>query len=454
MKEYKKVLVFEYKNKKYEMFLDNNNRKFFMKKDNNGNLAYVTDAEFAELTIFFTSVPKIMKIVKDSKINIIPKVISKGITVALSLSVLTAGLSNLGLKVDSIFPSQTTSEVIETEEDLKKYVSLAEEGSQKASIDTYEYNGNGKILEIYDMEYLDMAFENENIDIYSLKKAIYENDSIPDTFKSVLNNYAEDLVAKYTNIDLRVFYNNLKDLKVKECSKDEIYEKTGVNDSYGCYVRDTNEIYVLEGIDYDKNSWARQVIYHELSHCLRIGNYQIDGIKVKVLPEGQTFNNEIAAEALNSLFAVSLFDYEEDSIAYQLQSNYYKIMLDCMDNYDLSDYINHSLSYFTSKLDEYNDSNYSSVVLVLIQTQFQDYHSSYIKVEQSEYYPIYDYICEMYYKKNISEDMTYEQMQEVANNLVKKVTLYVPNEYNIDTNRFYENLNTYINQLETNEKTL
>ena len=173
------------------------------------------------------------------------------------------------------------------------------------------------------------------------------------------------------------------------------------------------------------------------------------------MPEGQTFNNEITSEALNSLFAVSLFDYEEDSIAYQLQSNYYKIMLDCMDNYDLSDYINHSLSYFTNKLDEYNNNdNYSSVILELIQTQFQDYHSSYIKVAQSEYYPIYDYICDMYYKKYISEDMTYDQMKEVANDLVRKVTLYVPNEYNIDTNRFYENLNTYINQLENNAKTL
>lgn len=444
MMEYRKILEFEYKKIKYHMFLDKNNRKFFMKKVKNGELKYVTNEEFSELTIFFTSVPKIMRIVKDNKEDLLPKVISGGITVALSLSVLRFGLSRIGFKFDNLYPSQTTSEVIESEDDLKNYVSLNTNDDKTSNIDLFEYKNNKTRLEIYDMDYLDMVFETDVIDINTISDIINGNDFIPDNFKPLLLEYSEKLISKYPDIDLRVFYNNLKDLRVQVCDKDEIIRRTGITNSFGFYSRDVNEIYILDDIDYYNNEWAHQVIYHELSHCLRVGKYYMDDLTVKVFPEGPSFNNEITSEALNSLFAVSLFDYEEDVIAYQLQSNYYKIMLECMDNYNLSDYINHSLSYFTSKLDEYNnDENYAPVILELIQTQFQDYHSDSIEVEQSEYYPIYDYICNMYYGKYITGGMNYDEMRMIADNLIEKVTLYAPDEYDIDTSRFYDNLDNY-----------
>lgn len=442
--QYRKIIEFCYKKNNYVMFLDSKNRRFFMKKGKNDVLEYVTDVEFAELAIFFTSVPKIMNIVKDNEIKIIPKVISGGITVALSLSVLNAGLSRMGIRINSLYPSHTTSEVIESENDFKDYISFDEVDVVTSNLDLYQYDKNEKELSIYDMDYLDLIFDETNVDIDSVNEIINENDDIPDEFKAILFEYIEDVTSKYPNIDLRNFYNNLKDLKVHECDKDEIYIKTGISDSYGFYLRDLNEIYVLENIDYYENSWARQVIYHELSHCLRIGKYQIDDITVNIIPEGPSFNNEITSEALNSIFAVSLFDYEEDVIAYQLQSNYYKIMLECMDNYNISDYINHSLNFFTIKLDEYNnDENYASTILELIQIQFQDYHSTSMTVDQTEYYPIYDYICDMYYGKYITDDMTYDEMRLVADSLVKKITLYVPDDYNIDTDRFYVNLDKY-----------
>lgn len=453
MKEYRRVLEFKYKNQKYRMYLDNNNRRFFLKVNDGGDLSYVTDREFAELTIFFASTPKIMKIRKDApRENIVPKVISGGVTVALTLSVILGGFTQIGFKFENLFPSLSASQVIESEEDLGNYISLASSEENQA-FDTYRYKDENKI-EIYDMDYLDMVMEKEDIGLDNLIEAVNINPSIHGEFKEILYEYCEALTSKYPNIDLRVFYNNLKTLKVEELSEEEIYDKMGYSDCYGYYVRNSNEIYVLENMDYKNNPWAHQVIYHEITHSLRIGNYEIDGKKVKVLPEGPNFNNEITSEALTSLFAVSLFDYEEDDIAYQLQSNYYSIMLECMDNYDLSDYADHSLSYFVDKLDEYNkDDDFAGIILELIYDQYKEHHSSLIEVDQSEYYPIYDYICDMYYRRYITDDMTYDEATSVADILVSKVTCNVPSGYNIDTQRFYDNLNSYMVQMENVEKT-
>ena len=79
-------------------------------------------------------------------------------------------------------------------------------------------------------------------------------------------------------------------------------------------------------------------------------------------------------------------------------------MLECMDNYTLSDYVNHSMTYYAKQLDTYNqDDNYALTILSLMNEQYEDYHDDNRENPQSVYYPIYDYISKMYldeyYKK-------------------------------------------------------
>ena len=78
-----------------------------------------------------------------------------------------------------------------------------------------------------------------------------------------------------------------------------------------------------------------------------------------------------------------------------------------------------------------------------MEVQFNDYHSEKIEIKESEYYPIYDYISSMYFKKYITSDMSYDQCIALTDKLVERITFDVPEEYNIDTNHFYENLNNY-----------
>ena len=160
------------------------------------------------------------------------------------------------------------------------------------------------------------------------------------------------------------------------------------------------------------------------------------------------------SEALNSIFAVSLLGYEEKDVAYQLQSNIHSVMLDSMDNYSLSDYVNHSSTYYAKKLDEFNgETNRATTILTLMELQYKDYHSDEIKVEQQEFYPIYEYVSKMYYKNRINSDMSYEEARKVADELVARITFDVPEEYNIDTEYFYKYFNEYCKNIGISVKT-
>lgn len=474
MKYYQKVFQFTYKGKSYNMYLDNHNKHFFLRNNVDGSLSYITIEELIDLSLCFINVPLVMNARKGSKKGMVPKVIIGGVSVTLSLTLLSTFMfstfNEMRKSEERIraFEESRINSTQSVEEDLKDYLSYDEptpESTEKPEeskpgldfiktppdelvVDTYLESDWLSYKFIYDMEYLDKVFDYDNVSIDQVKSRIQGNNHISEKFKNLLYEYCDSLISKYPNIELRVLYENLKTLEVVECDKLELVRHSLSMDSYGCYVRSENKIYVLKDYDYVKGTWPYQVIFHEFNHCLRTGDWIINDTRIKVQVEGQNFSNTITAEALNSLFTVSLFDYDELDIAYQLQSNYHKIMIECMDNYTLEDYVNHSVSYYASKLDEFNqDDNYATTILELIQAQYTDYHNDSISVSQEEYYPIYDYVADMYFRKNINSNMSYSDAVNVADQLITKIMYDVPEDYNIDINHFYEYLDSYCEKL-------
>ncbi len=332
---------------------------------------------------------------------------------------------------------------------LKKYF-LSDYIDKKIEVDTYIDNRDlSQRLSIYDMDYLDMALNTKKPTLDDFITVINNNKKIPKKFKSLVIDYVTQVYKKYPNIELRPFYKNLKNLEVEECDEIKMLETTLSADSVGCYVKKDDKIYVLEDKKYDKGTWDYQVIFHELSHCLRDVEYKDkDGNLIDVQFDGINYYDVPNSEAINSLFAVSLFDYEEKDIAYQFQSNAHKLMIESMDNYNLSDYVMHSMTYYISKLDEYNqDDNYAVKIMALMAAQFEDYHDEDFKAPQSEYYPIYDYISKMYLRKNINSNMSYDEARSVMDGMLDKLLFDVPEEYEIDKNHFYDYLNDYCNSI-------
>ncbi len=459
MKNYRKVMQFKFKNNTYNMYLDNKNRRFFLRCNDDGSLAYLTLGELIILCDSLKSIPYVMNIERDSlksKIRLIPKVILKGTAVVLTpLIMMTAWAQYKSYQRLKNVSYVKNDNAVVNEIDIDEYVSLEDAEAQEDDdlvVDTYVTipkigeEGYKRIL-IFDSAYLDMVLDYDTVTLEDLKEVINNNPKISATFKPLLYEYVE-AVCKKEGVELRVLYENLKTLEVVECSKNELVQKTLSVDSYGCYIRTENKIYVLENHEYKKGTWDYQVIFHELSHALRTGMWDKNGTEVRVQVEGFNYNNTITAEALNSIFAVNLFDYKERDVAYQLQSNYHQVFLECMDNYDIVDYTKHPLSYYAKKLDEFTGKdNYATVMFELIDMQYKDYHSTSIETEQSSYYMLYDYIMEMYFKKYITSDMSYEEAVRVKDELLDKILYDVPEEYNIDTNYFQEYLDKYCEQM-------
>lgn len=452
MKEYSLIAKFSYKNKRFQLLTDADDKYFFLEIKNN-KYRYVELEDFVSLCDIFCRYPSAMNTEFNSKnkLNFVPKVIVKGIATVLTLTTLMGcTTTNVSAKKidDNSNSAMSENNCSETDRIQRNVSFVVEDNDEQLKIDTYLDHPVENYIYVYGMEALNDYLDYNQVTQNQIENVIDKNNNISNKFKNFTKDFIDTLYDKYPECDKRVLYENLKNLKIIECDKNMLTKKSGSHDSYACYVYAENTIYTLEEYEYKKGTWEYQVIFHELCHVLRNGIIEYGKKDIKVSATGNSLSLVTVDEALNSVFTVSLFDYEERDIAYQLQSNYCTLMLECLDNYSLSDYINHSLSYYASKLDEHNgDNNYAKCILTLIDTQYKDFHSDQIEIEQEEYYPIYDYIANMYYRKYINNNMSYDEAKFVADTLVERVTYDVPEEYNIDTNRFYDYLNEYCNSI-------
>ena len=488
MNEYTKIMEFGYNGKIYNYYLDNLNKKFFTGYDSSFNEVYIPIEEYVDLLILFNRNHGISNISDDfgsmfdenynsnknyndikkkkfKKKRIIPKVISGGILALITPVLISSCISmrnasnsfkehydnlNNNISVEQSVDENYKNDVVNSSTS-SNYTDIYLAGvPSKFELDTYIDNrDNTNRLYIYDMDYVDKAISFPKKDLNNFIEVINNNPKISEKFKPLAIKYCEDIFKKYPNIELRPFYRNLQNLEVVECTENELLKVSWNIDSRGCYVRDEDKIYVLKDKEYKEKTWDYQVIYHELSHCLRDSIYTDEnGVRTSIQFSGLNYYDIPNAEALNSLFAVSLFDYEEKDISYQLQSNTHKLMIECMDNYDLSDYVNHSMTYYAMKLDEYNhDDNYATKILALMNAQYEDYHDDKVEANQSEYYPIYDYVSKMYLGKHLNANMSYDEAKAVMDDFLDKLLFDVPEEYHFDKNHFYEYFNEYCNNL-------
>ena len=248
------------------------------------------------------------------------------------------------------------------------------DGAEPMEIETFIGSDWLKYYYVYDSDYLHLIFGDEKITGDDVKRVVKNNPGIGDKYEDFVLGFIDDFVSTWPGADLRVMHHNFKTLEIIECDAYEMMLASLSTTAYGCYVRSENHIYLMEGELPGKKTWDYQVIYHELCHAARTLDGEIDEIKVGYTT-GLDFWYVTCDEALNSLFAVSLFDYDEPDVAYQLQSNYYGALIDSMPNYSLEDYMNRSGSYFASKLDELTGhTNYASVMIQLMEAWYDDYH--------------------------------------------------------------------------------
>lgn len=455
-KIFSEVCNFKYKNFKYKLFVDSNNRIFFLKLLSNNQLSYVTEEELVELQRIFCKKSLAFNVGKN-KVSFIPKIISLASATAIVLTLQSCKSLDNKYTYGNInsYDYDADKTISYTENDipsLEDSIATAEEKTYKDGklvVDDVYKSDLFNYIYVYDLSYLDEALGNKKSDVTAteIKQMISNNNEISAKYKELLYTFTDNLVREYPDVDLRVFYENLKTLAVVECDKNELMINSLSADSSGCYRKDRNKIYVLKDYVYEPGTWDYQVIMHEFSHVLKSGNWDINDKNVVVSFESVSTNGEIIGEALNSIFAVRMYDKDEQDIAYQLQSNYLQLILENMDNYKLDDFINKSFTYFESKLNECNNNDDAVKIMTLIKAQYTDYHDDSIEIEQKEFYPIYDYIANMVYRNNLYADMSYDEAKNVCDYMISRMTFDVPTEYNIDIEHIYQHFNEYCTSL-------
>lgn len=318
-----------------------------------------------------------------------------------------------------------------------------EDGTEPVKIKDYYQNSIGNTY-VYDSEHLYLLYGKKGATLNDCLDAINNNPGISQKFKSYFCDFTKRISEKYPEASLDILCYNLKTLKVEELSKFIYVTKSWNSTSLGCYSKPDNSIFIPEGTKYIEGEFGFQVLIHEFCHAARC--CWLDGS----LNNCALFNSEqdtgLLEECLNTVFSCSLLNYYEWDIAYQVPSNYLRIMLECMDNYNLSDYMNYSDAFFLKKLDESTGyTNYAGVMWKLITLQRHDWESDKIDIPEKEYAPIIDYLCEMYYKKYITADMSADEAKKVADELVYKASYDAPEGFKIDTQRYYDNMVKYIN---------
>lgn len=301
---------------------------------------------------------------------------------------------------------------------------------------------------VFDVCDLPLLLQKNGMTEQDCLDVLNRNPNIKKSFKKYFADFTHRIAEKYPQADLSILYHNLSTLTVTELDMHDYLFKSLNPKSYGVYRRDENAIYIPEGTVYKEGEWGFQVLIHEFCHAARNAWWKDESEKINYRLEFDTpgsIDRTILSEAMNSAFSCSLLNYYEKDIAYQLPSNYLRIMLECMDNYTLADYINHSDLYFLRKLDEFTGhTNYADVIWRLITLQRYDGQSDRIDIPAEEYNKIYDYICKMYYDKYITADMDEAQRNAVADELTDKAFYDVPEEYKINPDYFHTFLDSYV----------
>lgn len=362
----------------------------------------------------------------------------RGLAVLLAAALLLGAMTGCSRKSSTTYSSSGTTFTRAEEPEIPDYYS--DNGGTRIEIDAiFAAPGAGNLTWIYDSAYLDEALGSAQPTLEDLYGAVDQNPNISDRFKTLIREYCTQYVTCAPKSDRRILYHNLKTLVVKQTDEVQLILDTFSTDAAACYDYRENVITVLSQYTFEKGTWEYQILFHELSHAARMTRFSANGRNYWIQSGGSSFDEVMCDETLNTIFSVSLLGYEEPDLAYQLQSNFVDVLIRSMDNYEISDYINHSQSYFLRKLDEYSGcENYAAGMIRLLQAQREDFFDDSYKHPQSHYYPLYDFVSEVFYKSRLCQGMSFAEAEGVYAELIGRVTFDVPEEYELDLDHFRE----------------
>lgn len=467
--KFRKIVNFYMDNGEYVLFLDSNNKMAFLSIDATGKYHYPEFNKLFALVDIFAKSKNVLAIKRDDQkikfFNFIPKV--KYGTILLVIS--SALLSGCSLRNDNVEFSFTSYNIPDSYEDnsyivdevvtkdnsveekYREFLALADDEIDFRYKTDYEYYNLVKLIKIKDSRAYDEVFPFESVSLNDIEEVIEENAMIPEEFKHFVKEYARDWLSHYPSSDLRVFYHNLKTLKINVSSDQEISMATMATDAVACYLRSENAVYVRDNINLSKDSTDYIILCHELSHALRGTIFKDkNDFEVNIGFYDYYQLGTYAEEAIITNLVYDLQGLNKKSIYYSLQCSYFRIILDCID-YTGDDFTNHGINYLFDKMDDFmGDEEYAYHIIALMEAEASLHYTSYASVDYHEFSELYDYILRMYMKKHLKNDMSYEEAQELFNTFIEEITHNfetMKNPYEISEDTFIDEFEKIIEEI-------
>lgn len=322
--EYKKLFDIEYNNKKFTLFLGKDKRIAFLEKEEQDKYCYPAFEDFKVLNniynvrnpfIFYSSKKAFFK----------EKVLLASGILAIVMSIYPLFGLNAEYKID--------------EEEGIVYVTLADNTFRSKTFK--------------DTSDLDEVLGYTSVTKEEIMDAINNNPNLSEYYKILARNLVNKYLEVVPNADLRIFYENIKTLKIVEVPDDSAQEVLGtfVAGNYNSY---DNQINLKENA-------TLEIIYHELAHitesyCGDLG----DDLKIYRYLENhglnEAMNNKIV-ELLTNSYSYSdeelVLNYLLSFVDYTLE-DYNKYGIDELINRLKTKYSNIDFDYITSFVDSFS----------------------------------------------------------------------------------------------------
>lgn len=321
---YQKLFPIDYNNKKFMLFLDENNHKTFLEIDSTGEYVYPTLEDYLALYKIFN--------IKEPFICYAPRFTFKE-----KVRVAKSSIISL-LTVITILNSIPTASAANIKvEEQENSIVISEEVEQKEQ----------QVISITDTADLEKYLGHLNVTKEMVIEAINENVNLPTKFKKIALNLLNIITEKYSNFDLRIFYENIKTMEITEYTIEEFrqtYPETpGAGAQYNAL---TNKITTIDEVPIE-------ILYHEMFHATHYFYRKLDeAIVMRV--ENNTALDESFTDLGSSLVVPNL-----DS--YVLSGKVLNYLLSTVD-YSIEDYNNKGVSSFLEVLqNKYPDIDFNYI---------------------------------------------------------------------------------------------
>lgn len=307
-KIYKRLFNFDYNNKTFCIFLDEYYRCAFLELKSNGNYAYPWLEDFLNLNeMFNNSNPLVANITKCKFDEKVKKGIIGGTLYFTVLISLAFGTTRLAPRL-----TNNNEIVLENQIDTDK-----------------------EIIEITDTFELDEILGYKVASLEDIHETIDNNANISLDYKRKTHLFLNVLTNKYSDLDLRIFYENIKDIEMIYVD-DDYFVKLGEPGVEAKYLAESNQLLVKKNI-------SDELFYHELSHVFDL-YYQEneDKVIVKGFKLGRTLSEAMTNDAVHTIAPIN--SYSKGCILLDYLKNYV--------NYDYNDFNHHGIEYLNTLLKE------------------------------------------------------------------------------------------------------